>query len=110
MPIIRSFRGITPQVHDSVFLADNATLVGDVHIGARSTIWFGAVLRGDVHYIRIGSETSIQDNTVVHVTHHRFAVEIGDRVTVGHSVRCASSTITMMFLRAFHSPVASPNL
>ena len=51
MPIIRSFRGISPLVHESVFVADNATLVGDVHIGERSTIWYGAVLRGDVHHI-----------------------------------------------------------
>lgn len=94
MPIIRSFRGVAPQIHDSVFVADNATLVGDVHIGARSTIWYGAVLRGDVHYIRIGSETSIQDNTVVHVTHNRFPVEVGDRVTVGHSVTLHGCTVS----------------
>jgi len=93
MAIIRSFRGVFPQVHDSVFVADNATLVGDVQIGARSTIWYGAVLRGDVHSIRIGSETSIQDNTVVHVTHNRFPVEVGDRVTVGHSVTLHGCTV-----------------
>lgn len=93
MPIIRSFRGVSPLVHESVFVADNATLVGDVHIGERSTIWYGAVLRGDVHHIRVGSETSIQDNTVVHVTHGRFPAEIGDRVTVGHSATIHGCTI-----------------
>ena len=94
MPTLSRFLGVSPQVHDSVFVADNATLVGDVHIGARSTIWYGAVLRGDVHYIRIGSETSIQDNTVVHVTHNRFPVEVGDRVTVGTqlSIRATPGT------------------
>jgi len=84
--VIRSFRGRQPVIDPSVFIADNVTVIGDVHIGARSSVWFGAVIRGDVFHIRIGSETSIQDNTVVHVTHDRFPTLVGDRVTVGHSV------------------------
>lgn len=91
--MIRSFRGRRPVIDPSVFVADNATLIGDVHIGARSSVWFGAVIRGDVFHIRIGSETSIQDNTVVHVTHDRFATQVGDRVTVGHSVTLHGCTI-----------------
>ena len=91
--MIRSFRGRSPVIDPSVFVADNATLIGDVHIGARSSVWFGAVIRGDVFHIRIGSETSIQDNTVVHVTHDRFATQVGDRVTVGHSVTLHGCTI-----------------
>lgn len=86
MALIRSFRDKTPQVGAGTFLAENATLVGDVVVGARASIWFGAVLRGDVYHIRIGDETSIQDNTVVHVTHGRNATTVGARVTVGHSV------------------------
>ncbi len=91
--IIRSFRGRRPVIDPSVYVADNATLIGDVQIGARSSVWFGAVIRGDVFHIRIGSETSIQDNTVVHVTHDRFATVVGDRVTVGHSVTLHGCTI-----------------
>src|SRR5262245_56584028 len=86
MAIVRSFMGKKPVVGAEVFLADNAVLVGDVEVGARSSIWFGAVLRGDVFHIRVGEETSIQDNTVIHVTHGRNATLVGSRVTVGHSV------------------------
>ena len=91
--MIRSFRGQKPQLDPSVYVAENASIIGDVHIGAGSSIWFGAVLRGDVHSIRIGNETSIQDNTVIHVTHERFATQVGDRVTVGHSVTLHGCTI-----------------
>jgi len=86
MAIVRSFQGKTPVLGAEAFLADNAVLVGDVEVGARSSIWFGAVLRGDVFHIRVGDETSIQDNSVVHVTHGRNATLVGSRVTVGHSV------------------------
>lgn len=85
-PQVRAFSSKHPQIDSSVYIADNATIIGDVHIGARSSIWFGAVLRGDVYHIRVGSETSIQDNTVIHVTHDRYATTVGNRVTVGHSV------------------------
>ena len=84
--MIRPFGGKTPQLDDGVFVAPSASIVGDVAIGARSTIWYGAVLRGDVESIRIGSETSIQDNTVIHVDSSGFSTVVGDRVTVGHSV------------------------
>ena len=84
--MIRPFGGKTPQLGDGVFVAPSASVIGDVAIGARSTIWYGAVLRGDVESIRIGSETSIQDNTVIHVDSSGFSTVVGDRVTVGHSV------------------------
>jgi carbonic anhydrase/acetyltransferase-like protein (isoleucine patch superfamily) len=86
MALIRGFRGKLPQVGEGAFLADNATLVGDVRVGARASIWFGAVLRGDVFHVRIGDETSIQDNTVIHVTDGQNPTLVGARVTVGHSV------------------------
>jgi gamma-carbonic anhydrase len=86
MAIIKRYGDKTPQVGSGTFVADNAVLVGDVTIGARSSIWYGAVLRGDVFYIRVGDETSIQDNAVIHVTHGRDATLVGNRVTVGHSV------------------------
>ena len=84
--MIRPFGGRTPQVDEAAFVAPSAVVIGDVAIGARSSIWYGAVLRGDVESIRIGSETNIQDNTVMHVDSSGFSTVVGDRVTVGHSV------------------------
>lgn len=86
MAILREFGGKRPEVGEGAFLADNAVLIGDVVVGRRSSIWFGAVLRGDVFPIRIGDETSIQDNSVIHVTDGRNATVVGSRVTIGHSV------------------------
>jgi len=84
--VIRPFGGKTPRVDEAAFVASSAMVIGDVAIGAGSTIWFGAVLRGDVESIRIGRETSIQDNTVIHVDSSGFSTAVGDRVTVGHGV------------------------
>jgi gamma-carbonic anhydrase len=86
MATIRSYAGKAPLVGEGTFVAETAVLVGDVEVGSRSSIWYGVVLRGDVFHIRIGSETSVQDNTVVHVTSGRHPTLVGDRVTVGHSV------------------------
>ncbi len=79
------FRGRTPRVHPSAFVAPTAVLIGDVDVGAESSVWFGAVLRGDHprHGIRIGERTSIQDNCVIHVSAEGPTV-VGDEVTVGH--------------------------
>ena len=85
MGLLRSFGDKHPVIGDETFVAETAVLVGDVRVGRRSSLWYGTVLRGDVYHIRIGDDTSIQDNTVVHVTSGRHATEIGDRVTVGHS-------------------------
>jgi len=84
--VIRPFGGKTPRVDEAAFVASSAMVIGDVAIGAGSSIWYGAVLRGDVESIRIGRETSIQDNTVIHVDSSGFSTVVGDRVTVGHSV------------------------
>jgi carbonic anhydrase/acetyltransferase-like protein (isoleucine patch superfamily) len=86
MAIVRDFNGKRPRVGEGTFLAENAVLVGDVVVGERASIWYGAVLRGDVFHIRVGDETSIQDNSVIHVTHGRNATVIGRRVTIGHAV------------------------
>ena len=75
----------TPQVHESVFEAAGSVIAGDVHIGAKSSVWFNSVIRGDVNAIRIGERTNIQDLTMVHVAHEKFPCHIGDEVTVGHS-------------------------
>jgi len=84
--LVRGIGGKAPQIDPTAFVADTATIIGDVTVGARSSVWFGAVVRGDVHHVRIGSEKSIQDNTVIHVTHGQYATTVGDRVTVGHGV------------------------
>ncbi len=81
--MVIAYRGKRPKIHPTAFVAPNATLIGDVEIGAESSIWFGAVLRGDNGPIRIGARTSIQDNAVVHVS-EGGATLVGDDVTVGH--------------------------
>ena len=82
--MIRAYRDKLPIVHASVFLADNTQVIGDVEIGRDSSVWFGSVLRGDVHYIRIGERTNIQDLTVIHVNTGTSPTILGDGVTVGH--------------------------
>ena len=91
--LIRGFGGRRPQVDPTALVVETAVVIGDVEIGARSSLWFGAVLRGDVFNIRVGEDTSIQDNSVIHVTHDRFATQVGSRVTVGHSVTLHGCTI-----------------
>jgi carbonic anhydrase/acetyltransferase-like protein (isoleucine patch superfamily) len=91
MALILPYKGWYPKIDPSVFLANTATVIGNVEIGEKSSVWFGAVVRGDVHYIKIGRYTNIQDNAVIHVTHYTkpdmsdgFPVEIGDYVTIAH--------------------------
>ncbi|MEK6407583.1 MAG: gamma carbonic anhydrase family protein [Acidobacteriota bacterium] len=91
--MITSYKGITPRISDSAFVAEGAHIIGDVHIGAHSSVWFNCVLRGDCYYIRIGENTNIQDNTVVHATQGRFAAVIGSYVTVGHSAVLHGCTV-----------------
>jgi carbonic anhydrase/acetyltransferase-like protein (isoleucine patch superfamily) len=84
MALILPFLDHMPRIADGVFLADNATVIGDVDIGEGSNVWFGAVLRGDVGPIRIGKRSNIQDGTIVHTTTNVSEAHIGDDVTVGH--------------------------
>jgi len=84
MATIVTLDGVSPQIGADVYLAPTATLIGDVHIGDRANVWFGAVLRGDAARIEIGAETSIQDNVVIHCAHELPTI-VGARVTVGHS-------------------------
>ena len=78
------FDGIRPRLAPSVWVAPGATVIGDVELGADASVWYGCVLRGDVHRIRVGAYSNIQDGTIVHVTRDRFPTEIGEVVTVGH--------------------------
>jgi gamma-carbonic anhydrase len=82
--IVRRYREWTPKVDPSAFVADNAAIIGNVEIGARCGIWYGVTVRGDVHEIRIGAETNIQDGSVIHCSKGKFGTYIGSRVTVGH--------------------------
>ena len=79
-------RGVQPQLDQSVFLAPNAFVIGDVQIGAKSSVWFNVTIRGDVMPIRIGQEVNIQDGSVLHGTYGKFGCEIKDRATIGHQV------------------------
>jgi len=79
-------RGFHPQIGEGTFVAPNATLVGDVIIGKKASVWFNAVVRGDVMPIRIGDQTNIQDGTIIHGTYKKCGTTIGRRVTVGHGV------------------------
>lgn len=82
--MIRSYQGKAPRIASTAYIDDLALIIGDVVIGEHSSVWPNAVLRGDVYYMRIGKETNIQDNCVLHAETDRFALELGDRVTVGH--------------------------
>src|SRR5262249_50619337 len=79
------FRNVLPKIGPGAFIANTAVVIGNVEIGAEASIWFGVVLRGDVHTIKVGARTNIQDNTVVHVTEGHFATTIGANVLIGHS-------------------------
>ncbi|MCP4007472.1 MAG: gamma carbonic anhydrase family protein [bacterium] len=83
-PIVLPYRGVLPRVAADAFLAPGCSVIGDVEIGARSSVWFGCVLRGDVQPIRIGARTNIQDGTIIHVTNDGWAATIGDDVLIGH--------------------------
>lgn len=82
--LILPYEGTRPSIADSAFIAPDATIVGRVTVGADASIWYKCVLRGDVHEIRVGARTNIQDGTVVHVTTDRYGAYIGDDVTIGH--------------------------
>ncbi|MBP5455473.1 MAG: gamma carbonic anhydrase family protein [Paludibacteraceae bacterium] len=85
MALIKSVRGFTPKIGKNVFLADNATVIGDVEMGDDCSIWFNTVLRGDVNSIRIGNKVNIQDGSVLHTLYEKSTIEIGDNVSVGHN-------------------------
>ena len=85
MAIIKSLNGITPRIGSNCFLAETAVIVGDVEIGDDCSIWYGAVLRGDVNPIRIGNRVNVQECAVLHATYQETIVEIGDDVTIGHN-------------------------
>src|SRR5574341_2421976 len=91
--MLRSFKSVHPKVDPSAYVDESAQVVGDVEIGAESSVWMNVVIRGDVHRIRIGRRTNIQDLAMVHVMRETHPPVIGDEVTVGHSVVVRGCTI-----------------
>jgi carbonic anhydrase/acetyltransferase-like protein (isoleucine patch superfamily) len=93
MSIILPVKGVHPQIGNDGFIAPNATIVGDVKIGDRCSVWFNAVIRGDVNSITIGNESNIQDGAVIHATYLKAATLIGNRVNVGHNAIVHGCTV-----------------
>jgi carbonic anhydrase/acetyltransferase-like protein (isoleucine patch superfamily) len=91
--MLRPYKGTSPRVHESVFVDESAQVIGDVVIGEASSIWMNAVVRGDVHWIRIGRRSNVQDGTVVHVMNLTHPTTIGDEVTIGHAAVVHGCTI-----------------
>lgn len=91
--MLRPHRGRLPRVHPSAFIDASAQVIGDVEIGEESSVWMAAVIRGDVHHIRIGRRTNIQDGTIVHVMKDTHPTVVGDDVTVGHAAMIHGCTI-----------------
>jgi len=83
--IIKAVNGKSPQIPSDCFVAENATIVGDVTMGENCSVWFNAVVRGDVHYIKIGNKVNIQDGAIIHCTFQKHATEIGNNVSIGHN-------------------------
>jgi carbonic anhydrase/acetyltransferase-like protein (isoleucine patch superfamily) len=83
--IIKSVNGKNPQIPEDCYVAENATIVGDVVLGKSCSIWFNAVIRGDVHYIKIGDNVNIQDGAIIHCTYQKHPTEIGNNVSIGHN-------------------------
>lgn len=93
MPVILPVRGVHPTIPDDAFIAPNATIVGDVVMGSSCSIWFNAVVRGDVNAIRMGDKVNIQDNAVIHCTYEKHATTIGNNVSIGHSAIVHGCTV-----------------
>ncbi|WP_440880223.1 gamma carbonic anhydrase family protein [Tenacibaculum sp. C7A-26P2] len=93
MKIIKSVKGKAPQISNDCYIAENATIVGDVKIGEECSIWFNAVIRGDVHYIHIGNKVNVQDGAVIHATYQKSPTNIGNNVSIGHNAIVHGCTI-----------------
>lgn len=87
------YQDLLPEIDESVFLASGVKIIGDVTIGKNSSIWYNTVIRGDVHYIKIGEYSNIQDCSMLHVTNGRFPLNVGSKVTVGHAVKLHGCTL-----------------
>ena len=93
MKIIKPVNGNYPQIPKDCFIAENATIVGEVSLGSECSVWFNAVIRGDVHYIKIGNKVNIQDGAVIHATYLKSPTNIGNNVSIGHNALVHGCTI-----------------
>ena len=93
MALIKTLRGKTPQFGENCFLTENATIVGDVILGNHCSVWFNAVIRGDVHYIKIGNKVNIQDGAIIHATYQKSPTTIGNNVSIAHNAMVHGCTI-----------------
>lgn len=93
MALIKEVRGFTPKMGKDCFLAENATIVGDVIMGDHCSIWFNGVVRGDVHYIRMGNHVNVQDGAIIHCTYQKAPVNIGNYVSIAHGAIVHGCTI-----------------
>ncbi|MEB8328788.1 gamma carbonic anhydrase family protein [Flavobacteriaceae bacterium KMM 6897] len=91
--IIKTVNGKTPEIGEDCYIADNATIVGDVTMGSQCSIWFNAVLRGDVNFIKMGNKVNVQDGAVIHCTYLKAATTIGNNVSIGHNALVHGCTI-----------------
>ena len=93
MPIIKSVNGKNPEIPSDCYIAENATIVGDVSMGNACSIWFNAVVRGDVHFIKMGNKVNVQDGAVIHATYQKSPTTIGNNVSIGHNAIVHGCTI-----------------
>lgn len=91
--MIKTINGKSPQIGEDCYIAENATIVGDVVMGSQCSIWFNAVLRGDVHYIKMGNKVNVQDGAVIHCTYLKSPTNIGNNVSIGHNAIVHGCTI-----------------
>jgi len=94
MSLIKKYNGVEPKIHPTVFLGEGSLIIGNVEIGKYSSIWFNTVVRGDVHFIKIGEYTNIQDLSMLHVTTGLYSLNIGNYVTVGHNAILHGVTVS----------------
>jgi len=91
--ILKTINGKTPQIGEDCYIAENATIVGEVSMGNQCSIWFNAVLRGDVHFIKMGNKVNVQDGAVVHCTYQKSPTTIGNNVSIGHNAIVHGCTV-----------------
>ena len=93
MPIIKPVNGKSPEIPEDCFIAENATVVGEVSMGNHCSIWYNAVIRGDVHFIKMGDKVNVQDGAVIHATYQTSPTTIGNNVSIGHNAIVHGCTI-----------------
>jgi len=93
MPIIKPVNGKSPEIGEDCFIAENATIVGEVSMGSQCSIWFNAVIRGDVHFIKMGDKVNVQDGAVIHATYQKSPTTIGNNVSIGHNAIVHGCTV-----------------